>query len=68
VDTRDDYGRTPLSWAAEGGHEAVVRLLLEKGAAIEARDRYGWTPLSLAAGGGHMAVVRLLKSYGARSA
>ena len=28
VDSKDSsYGQTPLSWAAEGGHEAVVKLL-----------------------------------------
>ena len=32
------YGQTPLSWAAEKGHEAVVKLLLEKGAELESKD------------------------------
>jgi ankyrin repeat protein len=33
LESKDDkYRRTPLSWAAENGHEAVVKLLLEKGA------------------------------------
>ena len=34
----NDYGRTPLSWAAGSGHEAVVKLLLEKGAELESKD------------------------------
>jgi KaiC/GvpD/RAD55 family RecA-like ATPase len=31
VDSKDNYGQTPLSWAAKNGHEAVVKLLLETG-------------------------------------
>ena len=39
VESKDtDYGQTPLSWAAENGHEAVVKLLLEKGADVESKD------------------------------
>ncbi|KAL3965726.1 hypothetical protein ACCO45_000034 [Purpureocillium lilacinum] len=32
---RDGGGQTPLWWAAEKGHVAVVKLLLEKGAPVE---------------------------------
>jgi len=51
--------------AAERGHEAVVKLLLEKGAALETKDKSGRTPLSLAARRSHEAVVKLLLEKGA---
>ena len=55
------YNRTPLSWAAEEGHETVVKLLLAKdGVDPDAKDKWGQTPLSWAARKGHEAVVRLL--------
>jgi ankyrin repeat protein len=47
-------------YAAVSGHEAVVALLLEKGAELETKDSSGQTPLSWAAGSGHEAVVKLL--------
>lgn len=44
--------------------KAVVRLLLENGAALESEDTLGRTPLSTAIGNGDKAVVQLLlKKY-----
>ena len=51
-----------LLLAAGKGHEAVVKLLLEKGAELETKDKiYGQTPLLWAAENGHEAVVKLLE-------
>ena len=46
LDSKDSNGQTPLSWAAAKGNEAVVKLLLEKGAELESKDKkYSRTPL-----------------------
>ena len=67
ADPKDEYGRTPLSLVAEEGHEAVVRLLVERDdVEADSNDKWGQTSLSRAAGGGHEAVVRLLVGRGAR--
>ncbi|KAJ4183501.1 hypothetical protein NW759_017070, partial [Fusarium solani] len=67
IDGKDSDSRTPLWWAAAKGHEAVVRLLLDRGAHTEAADKDGWTPLWRAAANGHEAVVRLLLDRGAHT-
>lgn len=45
-------------------HEAIVRLLLDKGAATEAKDNSGMTPLLWTALHGHEAILQLLLENG----
>ncbi|KLU82836.1 hypothetical protein MAPG_01904 [Magnaporthiopsis poae ATCC 64411] len=65
IDFKDTAGRTPLSWAAEKGHEAVVKLLLNTGKVdVDSKVSTGQTPLMWAAEFGHAAVVKLLLDTG----
>ncbi|KAL9117500.1 MAG: hypothetical protein Q9187_005963 [Circinaria calcarea] len=61
----DNRKKTALIWAAEGGHEAIIQLLLEKGADVDAKDENGHTALHEAAFKGNKAVIRLLLEKGA---
>lgn len=66
VDAKARYDRTPLSFAADRGNVEIVRMLLEKGADVNAKDTfYGGTALTWAADKGHTDIVRLLLAKGA---
>jgi ankyrin repeat protein len=63
---KDQLGATPLHEAAEVGHAEVVRLLLSKGADVNAKTTTGrLTPLHVAAGKGHREVAETLINSGA---
>ena len=54
-------GQTLLSYAAEGGHEAIVKMLMTRDDVdADSKDWRGDTPLSLAAEGGYEAIVKML--------
>lgn len=65
IDMKGVFGATPLFMAAEAGDEAMVGLLIEFGADIDARDEADNTPLIIAAWKCHAGVVRVLAAAGA---
>ena len=65
ISSIQDLGESPLHQAAVKGHEAVVKVLLSKGADINQADNNGTSPLLAAVGNVRVAVVILLLSSGA---
>jgi len=56
VDPKDGISRTPLSYAAESGHEAVVKLLLGSGANVNVQNGPYGNALDAASHRGHEAL------------
>ena len=63
INFTDPDGRTPLSYAASGGHEDVVRLLLLVGADALRADQSGSTALMYASASGHTKVMQLILEH-----
>ncbi|KAN0083718.1 hypothetical protein V8E54_002806 [Elaphomyces granulatus] len=66
-DTRDSFGRTPLSYAAERGNARVVELLLDYNVDLNSKCEKEWTPLFRAIEGGSAAVVQILLAKGVKT-
>ncbi len=66
IEARDGESRgTALIWAAFHGHREVVKLLIKRGADVNAASAGGLTPLLLACVQGHISAVKLLLEGGA---
>ena len=66
LDTRRSVnGRRPLNWAAYNNHAAAVRILLDRGAPIEATNLTGFTALHHAAEAGALEAAEVLIARGA---
>jgi ankyrin repeat protein len=61
----DANGITPLHVASMWGHESIVRMLIDRGAKVNAQNRAGMTPLHSASMAGHCGVVNMLLNEGA---
>ena len=65
LQSRDPVGMTALHLAVWGGHREIVRLLLERGAEVNAKDAGGETAVLLAARWGRGDLMDLLLEHGA---
>ena len=60
IEAKGNSDATPLLYASQEGHAAVVRELLARGADVNARSNYGRTALHVASFNGHAEAMREL--------
>src|SRR6185295_9897242 len=66
VNAKTRYGATALSYACDRANVELVKLLVERGADVNAKDTfYGEVPLGWALGKGNVEIVKLLLDKGA---
>jgi ankyrin repeat protein len=64
INSSDNFGQTPLMYAASAGNKPMVSLLLRYGANPDQPNHYGTTALMDAAASGHQDIVELLLGTG----
>jgi len=57
----DEFGWTPLHYAAENGQVEIVKLLIEKGSDINLQDKYGRTLFQFATSTGNIEIIKLIQ-------
>ena len=65
VNERDGNGAVPLMWAVSGGHQAVVKWLVDNGADMNAKDNDGKMAVQIAADIGANDSITYLLGHGA---
>ena len=66
INSKDNYCRTPIHYAASYGNLEVMKLLLLNGADIDCKDKNGRTSLHLAVEDGQFEIVKILVEKGAK--
>eukprot|EP01036_Dinobryon_divergens_P032240 gene32240-41786_t len=66
VNATDEGGWTALMYSIHRGQVETVKLLLDRGANVDARNVDGWSPLWIAAHYGHVEILKMLLAKGAK--